>query len=175
MLPFLLLISIILLANCCDKDDKSELPPITQTGENTFGFLVDGELWLPKGQLIYTPELSVILERENDIRIWEIIANRTASSGFGFRVPEKSMTEGVVDIAVVREKDLGIFFHLSEKFPQENFYWNKDLPGELFISNLDTINRIVSGTFWFDLISGKGTKVEIRDGRFDLHINDIHK
>ncbi len=40
--------------------------------------------------------------------------------------------------------------------------------GELFIKKLDTVNQIVSGTFWFDAINSNGQKVEVREGRFDV-------
>ena len=173
LIPFLLLAFIMLAANCCEKDDDPELPPITQTGEDTFGCLVDGEVWLPKGQLIYTPRTRVYLERYFDIKIWHIGASRKISSGFAFRIPEDNLHEGIVNIIVAKSKDLGIYFDLDKKYPNENFSWNKDLQGELIISRLDTINRIVAGTFWFDLMSEKGTKIDIRDGRFDLRINQI--
>ena len=29
--------------------------------------------------------------------------------------------------------------------------------------------HIQSGTFWFDAVNEKGKKVEIREGRFDMH------
>lgn len=49
---FLLLVAIISL-NGCDKDDDKpiaeidKLPPATQTGANTFGCLLDGQVFLP--------------------------------------------------------------------------------------------------------------------------------
>ena len=42
------------------------------------------------------------------------------------------------------------------------------ISGELWLKKLDTINQIVSGTFWFDAINANGGKVEIRQGRFDM-------
>ena len=40
--------------------------------------------------------------------------------------------------------------------------------GELKITKLDTQQRIISGTFWYDAINSDGEKVEIREGRFDM-------
>ena len=56
-LTLILLFTIPLLALKCNNDPEpndpiDQLPPITQTGENTFGCLVDGEVWLPKGSLL---------------------------------------------------------------------------------------------------------------------------
>ncbi len=41
------------------------------------------------------------------------------------------------------------------------------LNGELKITKLNTQQRIISGTFWFDAILS-GEKIEIREGRFDM-------
>ena len=53
------LLAVPLLWGGCDKplfqpnkdntEEPEELPPITTTGENTFGCLVNGEVWLPAG------------------------------------------------------------------------------------------------------------------------------
>ncbi len=40
--------------------------------------------------------------------------------------------------------------------------------GELTISKLDTQQKIISGTFWYDAVNAVGDKVEVRDGRFDM-------
>ena len=44
------------------------------------------------------------------------------------------------------------------------------ITGELKITKFDEINKIASGTFWFDAENDKGEKVEVRDGRFDAKI-----
>ena len=48
--PFL---AILLIAASCKKtktesESPDQLPPITQTGANTFGCLINGNVWLPK-------------------------------------------------------------------------------------------------------------------------------
>lgn len=41
---------LLLIASSCKKDaNKDKLPPATQTGENTFGCLINGEVYIPKG------------------------------------------------------------------------------------------------------------------------------
>ncbi len=45
---------IMVCCNCCKKDstnttDVPGLPPATQIGANTFGFLLNGQPWVPKG------------------------------------------------------------------------------------------------------------------------------
>jgi len=63
------LLLIILLATACDSDDapsqESLLPPITMTGENTFGCLIDGKFFKPRDQVL----LTVIIR---DYVFWEL-------------------------------------------------------------------------------------------------------
>lgn len=52
----------------------------------------------------------------------------------------------------------------SSQFSNTNYSFT----GELTITKLDFTNRIVSGTFWFDLENPfSGEIVQIREGRFD--------
>ncbi|WKD86217.1 hypothetical protein KCTC32516_01578 [Polaribacter huanghezhanensis] len=50
----LLLITFTLI-NCTKSDDQDQLPPITQTGANTFGAIVDGRAFVPKTSYSSTP------------------------------------------------------------------------------------------------------------------------
>ena len=55
MKKILLLLTLSILFACCNKEDNptptptpvSQLPPATQTGANTFGCLLDGEVFKP--------------------------------------------------------------------------------------------------------------------------------
>jgi hypothetical protein len=51
----------------CNKDDNKapidQLPPATQTGENTVGCLVNGEAFLPNGTNLGGPVLSCFYQR----------------------------------------------------------------------------------------------------------------
>ncbi len=40
-------------SNCENNDPQDQLPPITQTGENTFGAIVDGSVFIPKDKTGY--------------------------------------------------------------------------------------------------------------------------
>ncbi|MGC8751863.1 DUF6252 family protein [Hydrotalea sp.] len=57
----------------------------------------------------------------------------------------------------------------NDSNPNGNIYsTNHFVTGELNIKKLDTVNQIVSGTFWFDAVNANGQKVQIREGRFDV-------
>ena len=48
MKKLFIVLGVIFFAAACKKD-VSALPPATQTGADTFGAKVDGELWVPSG------------------------------------------------------------------------------------------------------------------------------
>ena len=46
--------------HCENNDPQDQLPPITQTGANTFGAIVDGNVFVPKTSYSSTPGGSLI-------------------------------------------------------------------------------------------------------------------
>ncbi|MCW3073456.1 MAG: hypothetical protein JWP69_525 [Flaviaesturariibacter sp.] len=56
---FLLLTSLSCTKN---KVSEAQLPPITQTGANTFGCLVNGKVWLPEGYISPTPNYRLTVD-----------------------------------------------------------------------------------------------------------------
>ena len=167
---------ILFVAGSCEKDKNPQLPPITQTGAGTFGCLVNGDIWLPELVIAFPtePKVSAELVRENGYRMWEIGASQGAASSFYFGIYEDSLKIGKINISVdeMIGRGIGLYF-FSKKFESSSFAWEEGLSGELNITKLDTVNMILSGTFWFDAINMLNEKVEVRDGRFDLIIDQI--
>lgn len=114
----------------------------------------------------------VVLERVNEKRIWTISTRQGPASNFYFSFYEDSLKTGKINLTVNVSSDIGIY-HASQYFDNSSFHWNLNSPGELVITRLDTLNNIISGTFWFDLHNSDNEKVEIRNGRFDLVIDQI--
>lgn len=50
-----LLLFVITFLNCENNDPEDQLPPITQTGANTFGAIVNGKVFVAKDKTGYTP------------------------------------------------------------------------------------------------------------------------
>lgn len=84
----------------------------------------------------------------------------------------ENMTYGLID-----SKENGVSY--ISNFGEYTIYSNVSQPisfettntvtGELKITKLNTQQRIISGTFWYDAINPKGDIVKIREGRFDMH------
>ena len=128
---------------------------------------------MPKANDLF-PVKHVALDRVNDQRIWHIGLRQGAASNFYFSINEDSLKEGEINIPVDESNDIGIY-HASKHYDNTSFRWNYSLPGELVITRLDTVAKIISGTFWFDLFNSDNEKVEVRDGRFDLIIDQIQQ
>jgi len=161
----------------CEKEkEEPQLPPITQTGKGTFGCLVNGEIWLPKFTVSFPPipKVSAELMREDNYGKWVFGAAQGNASSFYFSIYEDSLKEGKINIPTDELREIGLYF-FSKNFEESLFSWRTELPGELIITKLDTVNKILSGTFWFDAVNRINDTINIRDGRFDLNIDPIQK
>jgi len=159
------------------------LPPETQTGANTFGCLVNGQVFMPKG-----PSLSPILSS-----YYEYIYPPGAS-GFVFQISANRNGDNceLKSISIVIDSTKifqGMTFTLKEiakgnataryaYYPsctvsQIYYYTTNIVKGELFFKKFDETNHIASGTFWFDAINTNNDTVKITDGRFDLHFTNL--
>jgi hypothetical protein len=172
MKKLLLLISLSIILSCCNNDDdkpKTELeklPLATQTGANTFGCLLDGKAFLPgsgsnpldcvyqyvDGGYYLALQANKRDELNNRISIALGSINFQIQQGFTYNLLANS--EGNVT---------GIYSYAGN-----NTYTSSTHFGELYITKLDEINHIVSGTFWYNIIDFQGNLHQIRDGRFDM-------
>jgi uncharacterized protein DUF6252 len=156
-----------------------QLPAATQTGANTFGCLINGQVFLPKG-----PSLSPILQcayqyLNTDYSkgyFFQLSAgNKNNSSdvfGIGIFTDSLAIKEGVYTLA---ENQKGNAYGLYSRFQEQGnvvkstiLYTKSNLPGQVIITKLDEINQIVSGSFWFSVINDSGDTLKITDGRFDM-------
>ncbi len=154
----------------CNKGaDHQELPPYTETGANTFGCTVNGELFTPQGKAlsmyrpldcdysIYrdTPHFSIAARDYQNDKAIDIGMNGIWING-----------DTIVHFAGLRVGSLSAGYESKALGQCET---EDSLPGELHIKHFDTVNYIVSGTFWFDARNPETNEiVRVRDGRFDL-------
>ncbi len=150
----------------CTKNKTKELPPATQTGENTFGCKVNGEIWLPAGGGGLKPAFS------------EPAYYFSSHGFFGFHVSnyrDFTSTE-IFYIEIDSMFQVGIYafdsivFNDTYRDENGNYFIPDPSLGSFFeITKIDTDNNIVSGLFEFHLISVDSTEsVTVTDGRFDV-------
>ena len=172
-----------LTLSCCDKDDDKtpleQLPPATTTGANTAGCLVNGQAFLPKGSSQFGPTLSCFYQQDKDGYHLGLSINDKGNKSLyktvQFATNPIQLVENTTYLLGLKtnngtnyNSNFGEYYMLS--FEGDKYYETTNIYiGELKITKLDTQQRIISGTFWFDAINSDGEKVEIRDGRFDMH------
>ena len=164
----------------CDKDkdeDFSVLPAETQSGNNTFGCYIKNEMYFGG----YFPVFGAnALEAEYDI-IW----NRVIIESFG-QINKKDagilyleFSTPIIDS--IQHFDIAYYLP-SENFSTECFQYAVKNDGEICITKLDTINKIISGRFNFkgrcsdDLFNfTQNDSISISQGRFDLKMKISNK
>lgn len=167
-----LTLTLLATLSCCKSDDDNNdtLPPATQSGENTAGCLVDGDVLIPKGngnnfqcyyQFVngdYYFSISFYDTTGEFSKYCNVFSRRAEiaeGNTYTLNISDEQDTSGYGG-----EHNIGI----TEPFSYDT---NATTTGELTITKLDFTNNIVSGTFWFDAINSSGEIKQIRDGRFD--------
>ena len=171
---FLLLLwalSLILFGGiACKKDNAEKLPPATQKGANTFGFLLNGKVWLPKTPFLKSSEkLHISYYPNNNGGTLSISAKRYFDNG-GFQsisISSSNITSvGVYPIAI----DKAVIYYYDTNSCEYHWNDNSKMQGTLTITKLDLTNYIISGTFVFKLEKEGCPTINATQGRFDMKI-----
>jgi hypothetical protein len=168
------LVFISLLITSCRKHKPpvEQLPPATQEGRGTFGCLVDGKVFKPKGSPFGGPILICAYQFHKGGHYFHIAAKNQGDELRGMYINTDSLAiqEGKTYLLGDFSKKGGASggYYVGKISSSIEYLTTASNNGELKILKLDTINRIVSGTFWFDAVNKEGQKVQVRDGRFDL-------
>ncbi|MCU0446978.1 MAG: hypothetical protein MUE85_18935 [Microscillaceae bacterium] len=148
--PILWLIGLSCLLLTC-KGNKNvppleQLPPETQIGANTFGCLVNGVAWTPKGNAGFTPNFSPVLEANNQGG-WSF-SIYTYRKGNGI---DQAINMGINNISSIGvysffEDDIGLIFYDSSNCKDFRLDNSKSI-GTIEITKYDMENFIISGKF----------------------------
>ncbi|CAN5220514.1 hypothetical protein BH23BAC2_BH23BAC2_12220 [soil metagenome] len=178
MKNLLIFISLFLLFSSysCSKQDDCDnpvdcLPPATQTGANTAGCLVNGEILLPGGRSLGSGSVlhSQYLFHQGAYIFSLGINDRKKNQLVSISTKNVELEEGILYTLTTASSNSSSGIYVRGLSGSENgFVTNETSIGELKISRIDRSNRIVSGTFWFNAMNGKGEIVKVREGRFDV-------
>ncbi|MCO6494715.1 MAG: hypothetical protein J5I91_03410 [Bacteroidetes bacterium] len=194
----LLSIASLLCFSSCKKEKKgttnifkqkrpTELPPITTEGKNTFGCYVDGELLVPFPRRAIKDNFRAFYYgvKWDDLNgTLEVGANMEGDIGYssksaGIYIQSSVFDTGeyvlYTDIAYNAQglsylrRSAGVQIN-NEKGETVFDSWRVPSTdcGRMNILRLDTVARILSGTFYFDAINKEGDTVKVTDGRFDF-------
>ncbi len=172
---YLFLVALIIISLSACKKDKNitgtgtkpqQLPPITTEGKNTFGCLVNGEVWLPEVtpfQMLQYPLVSsyqfgnfMVLAKKN-------ITNKEILEVIELYIKDLYIEDVyILDSPIVPVGSYGNYINFC-------FYVTDTTQiGELEIIKLDTINKIIAGTFEMKLWKDGCDTINITEGRFDV-------
>lgn len=174
-----LLLLLALFSFQCNKDHppKAMLPPTTQQGKNTVGFMIDNNVWIPYYKCGFGQDPC----GEISARVGPLAAEpQGIDFQFGRRQNNKLSaltisSSGIGKVTTIGEKidSVGI------NYQGENWTGNTDTysgirPGSHFIiTKFDAQAQIISGTFELILAedNGSGKTITLKDGRFDFRFN----
>ncbi|WP_436414927.1 hypothetical protein [Petrimonas sp.] len=154
----------LLCASSCKKTEPkvwTELPPATQTGENTMGCLVNGKLWATSKRLEFTKFPAM---RATYADYGEYVHLDFYASGSGGRIafvvknPSIGQNEATVSCSFDMIPGCSILLYSVSS---------------LNITKMDLEKGILSGLFAFDLPCKEDANkiLHITEGRFDLYMS----
>lgn len=172
VIPLCLLISF--LFQSCKKEYPlpTELPPATTVGNNTFGCLINGSIFVPEIRTLTGPDepSDLILSPFPTFPdyYFSIEANRVDNK-------TDTVSDAMVIIACRNVKTKGSYkiFGANVIYKGDGYVNDSLLPGAILISRFDSIAHILSGTFYFKARGDYSTQKDtltISDGRFDFKL-----
>lgn len=179
MKHFILILTIFIFAACKKANNNVDvLPPITQTGAGTFGCLINGKVYLPKGFQQNRPSFQVEVDANfNDGSFGVTFFNISNDKRVDFTIGSDSIrSTGYYEITNTTRA--GVFFAVKSPptIPICSFlsHSSPSSIGFLKVTRYDLTNRIFSGEFEFHFVNpdcGLGDTIHITQGRFDKKIN----
>ena len=183
MLLCILLTTTLLAASCKKPKPRTalteleKLPPITQTGANTFGCLVDGKAWLPNGSKpqIGGPNIQVYVDPTFQGGVFYVTGHQyqgpyqTVAFGSSRCTSAGFFTSDFTFNSFDYKKTVNGGISIEFRTPENGFYRK----GFFNILRYDLSNGIFSGTFEVKLYKMDGTfgdTLRITNGRFDVRL-----
>lgn len=153
-----------------DSSNPNVLPPLTHEGKNTFGCKVNGEVWVAYAP--FTVGGTSSIEGEYNFETGNFHLQGTLK---GDNIFEEIHIWGVgifetgVYVLEIMNPSVYGFSDYKQNYNCSNYYYRNEMIHKLIVTNLDTGQRIISGTFEMDLVnpSCSGDTIQIREGRFD--------
>lgn len=186
ILIFLVFCTLLLTNVTCKKDPTKNavLPPATQEGKNTVGFLINDEVWVPYakcgGSLAGSGSSSAC--GKINVQYDDLLYGGSMSFQCSRRKEKSGKTSSLTisssvtfSISSVGNKidSIGAHFQGENSNGNEDNYSRLQNGSKFIITKLDKVNRIVSGEF--ELIlgedNGSGKQITLKSGRFDFKMN----
>ena len=169
----LIVLTVPLLAMECEEPEviepPLELPPITQQGANTFGCLINGEVFNVTRNR-NGPTFTALYQAIDFLFIRAIEDSNTARGLFVFGLRNKEAnfegnTFSLSDTAQTR-----LLFELPGCTIDNHPGPNPVIAGQVTIDRFDFAKPFVAGQFWFIAVTPECDTLRLTDGRFDVKL-----
>ncbi len=172
LILFTLTVLLLSTSSCNNDDDNNsqnpidQLPPATQTGENTFGCLLDGEAFIPSGGI---NPLDCVYQFIDGAYYFGLQGNKEDENFNRITLSLSTNAREIIEGETYQliENEVGNAYAIYS-FATNTTTTSQINSGTLTITKLDLDNQIVSGIFSFDIIDFQGNLRQIREGRFDM-------
>ena len=172
---FILFLSLVTITSC----KKEKLTKETQVGANTFSCKINGVVHIPNDEAFSVRAIHTSLTLNEDPNYF----NLSITTNYSREKPSEK-----VYITLYKINQVGIYKLSSNEFRFGTYILNVQNnstgffgvtynsralnKGEVNITKLDLVNKIISGTFWFEAtnLNDPNDKVTVTEGRFDLKI-----
>ena len=180
-----LYVLLLALGSCSScKKEVNALPDATQTGANTFGCLIDGKAWVPRGRFT-VPNTPPIIGGYRDP-----VGGRGKHSVSLYLTQDDRSSMAIYVKAVIKagryslsfDTDIDPIYATTNNYglytidgfmvddPDYNYVTTSKYVGYVDFTIADTITKQLSGTFAFDAIDAPSKRtIRVTDGRFDLN------
>ncbi len=172
-----------------NSNPESQLPPITQTGENTFGVTIKGKVYIPRDPtgVNVGPQGHGVIFTGSDIGTWReiIVVDGASAVGFKMVIHFKDLVNQGIGTYQLKQSDFHdnidsapidhIYFKIwDSEISNYAYYGSVENQGELKVTKRDS--GILSGTFKgiFARYNTPTDIIEITDGRFDFNLNTLN-
>ena len=152
----------LLSASSCKKDEIEALPKATQSGQHTFGCLVDGKAVGPK------PPQGINFSKREPLE----------ASIYRTDLLVSSLGNGYVEFALRNAFRPGTYplgegqtgSYASRRTSAMDYNTDAAHPGTVTLTRIDTVAKVAAGTFKFTGVSRTGQTVTVTEGRFDVRL-----
>jgi hypothetical protein len=164
---------IIHVVGCKKSNQPTALPPITDEGKNTFGFMMYGSLWVPYVPCSYfgypSWQLSYDTRPVDSSRALPIFfrltaRNESATAYFNIETYYPffvSQTGNIIDSLLI-------------SYGEYQCYLRRGSPHYFNITKLDTVNKVVAGEFAFLMYTfNLNDSLLVTHGRFDFQMKSF--
>lgn len=169
--------ALLALSSCSKK--VTDLPEATQSGANTFGARVNGDLWAPQGKgVLPTAPLLEASFAGNDSYVLHARNFSKSPTETEFEIYLQGVTrEGTYQLnqnTELRPSHTASYAYFVERTMTPTHEWmtTSQTTGTVVITRLDKTNHVIAGTFSFRGTdkSGGGNVLDVTEGRFDMKI-----